>query len=1012
MNYQYFLEQLLNLYENWGQDSVYPKSAQFQAAIEQVNEMTTANVMQLLNFAVDCMEPGEIYCEIGCFQGATLIGALLNHSEQLAYAVDNFSRFDENGENLEKLIDNLTKFGIEEQVIFCEQDFEEFFRELREINFEEKIGVFFYNKAHDYRSQLMALLLVKPFLANHALIVVSHSHEEAVHQANWDFIAAHPQCQMLLDLTSQESGDRRVWNSLQILSWDTDRNYIDTSTLKYVRKTGIIQSIYNLQFGSDRQILESIRQEAIELQKKQCYQAAEEKYKQFLRWDSRDIWIWYNLGILYYETERYRDALEALIHALNIDETHANLYYSVGLVYEKLNCYHEAAEAYKKAITIDSVYLDAYNNLGNLLYQDCQFEKAEVVYQKAIAAGLNHASIYTNLGNALIVQGKIDEAIQVYQQALDFEPSNSDILKNLKIARQYRKHPDRLYLSFGHHFYDRGQYSAAVIQYKKLLDISPNPQVYQKIFSSFISLKEFQKARDVLEEGIEHYPENKELQYAFIQMLIDCGQTQAALARSTSIRKTVDSLALKVQNALMLPILYQESSEIQVFRTRFTEELQILSQELPLNNTQEIEKALNAFNGQANFCLAYQGQNDLALQIQYGQILQRIMSICYPDWVKPLAMPSLTAEGKIRVGYISFNMGPRRLGELFIGWLRHCDRSQFEIYCYYLDRRVDDLTQQFKTYSDRFYQFSIGIEDVCQQIFSDRLHILVFPDIGLDAKITKLASLRLAPIQCTTWVHPVTSGLPTIDYFISSDLMEPEEAQDYYSEKLIRLPNIGISYARLLLSDPIKTRTDFGLQENRVIYLSCQSLFKYLPQYDYIFVEIAQQVPSSQIIFLSHPNPKITKLFRQRLEKAFLSVGLSSEQFCKILPRLDEEDYININQLSDVFLDTFSWSGGITTLKAIACHLPVVTCPGQFMRGRHSYAILRMLGISETIARNEVEYIDIAVRLGLDLTWRQDIVNRIANSQDRLYGDRECVSALEAFYQQAVRDYGLAVGEC
>ena len=109
-----------------------------------------------------------------------------------------------------------------------------------------------------------------------------------------------------------------------------------------------------------------------------------------------------------------------------------------------------------------------------------------------------------------------------------------------------------------------------------------------------------------------------------------------------------------------------------------------------------------------------------------------------------------------------------------------------------------------------------------------------------------------------------------------------------------------------------------------------------------------------------------------------------------------------INLLSDVYLDTFTWSGGNTTLEAIACNLPIVTCPGEFMRGRHSYSFLKMLGVTETIAENEAEYIEIAVKLGLDPAWRRDITQRISQSHDHLFDDKTCVAGLEAFYKQII----------
>ena len=121
-----------------------------------------------------------------------------------------------------------------------------------------------------------------------------------------------------------------------------------------------------------------------------------------------------------------------------------------------------------------------------------------------------------------------------------------------------------------------------------------------------------------------------------------------------------------------------------------------------------------------------------------------------------------------------------------------------------------------------------------------------------------------------------------------------------------------------------------------------------------------------------------------------------------ISPRIGWNDYCNLNQISDVFLDTFSWSGGNTTLEAIACDLPIVTCPGEFMRGRHSYGILQMLGVTDTIAKTEAEYIEIAVKLGQNSEWINHIVERMRKRHSYLYDDKTCVQALEDFYRCVV----------
>src|SRR6476469_1287207 len=91
MDYQKFLKYLPSLYEDWGKATIRPKSPYFQQIIDQLGGTTAANVLQLLNFAVACLEPEEVYCEVGCSEGINLIGALVGHPDQIAYAVDNFS---------------------------------------------------------------------------------------------------------------------------------------------------------------------------------------------------------------------------------------------------------------------------------------------------------------------------------------------------------------------------------------------------------------------------------------------------------------------------------------------------------------------------------------------------------------------------------------------------------------------------------------------------------------------------------------------------------------------------------------------------------------------------------------------------------------------------------------------------------------------------------------------------------------------------------------------------------
>jgi predicted O-linked N-acetylglucosamine transferase (SPINDLY family) len=561
-------------------------------------------------------------------------------------------------------------------------------------------------------------------------------------------------------------------------------------------------------------------------------------------------------------------------------------------------------------------------------------------------------------------------------------------------------HPVTLSLEVNHELYHNRRYKEAIECYQKFLETQiGDAEVYLNLSQCFSAQNQPEEAIITLQTGVRNYPQNTQLHFKLIQTLQKTGKTQEAICAAEVASQLIpDEYLFNILKNLLLPVVYATSDEVAFYRQRFEQGVQNLIQQTSLETPKEKVKALAGISRVTNFYLAYPGYNDRDLQSQYGKLVHQIGGANYPEWVKPLSMPPLQENQKIRVGYLSGYLHNHSSTFWLLGWLRLCDRQTFEIHCYYIGNSPDTITQEFQGCSDVFHHIPGNIEAVCQQVLRDNLHILVFPELGIDPLTFAIAGLRLAPVQCVPWGHPLTSGIPTIDYFLSSELMEPENAQEHYSETLIRLPNLGVAYPKLDIPPLTKTRVDFGLRDDAVVYFCCQAPYKYLPQYDFIFVEIAKRVPQAQFVFVR------AELLKQRFHEAFAAVGMNSEDYCVFLPFLNHQDYLILNKLSDVFLDTFVFSGGNTSLAAIACDLPMVTCPGQFMRGRMSYAMLKMLGLGELIAKNESEYIEIATRLGLDSNWRSQIREYLRKHHDLVFEEKACVIGLEAFYQQVVEE--------
>jgi predicted O-linked N-acetylglucosamine transferase (SPINDLY family) len=242
-----------------------------------------------------------------------------------------------------------------------------------------------------------------------------------------------------------------------------------------------------------------------------------------------------------------------------------------------------------------------------------------------------------------------------------------------------------------------------------------------------------------------------------------------------------------------------------------------------------------------------------------------------------------------------------------------------------------------------------------------------------------------------------------MDYFISSAMMEPECAAAHYCERLATLPNLGICYFPDERTAHPLNRASLGLRDDAVVFWCGQALYKYLPQYDDVFALIASQLDDSQFLFIGfEKNPAITAQFRARLERNFASHGLEVDRHCVFLKSMPQEDCLGTIRLSDIMLDSIGWSGGKSTLDALAESPVIITQTGTLMRGRHTAAILTRVGVTETIVTTTDEFVDIAVRLARNPDERSALRARMTAGRHRAYGDTAPVRALESLLAQAV----------
>jgi protein O-GlcNAc transferase len=310
----------------------------------------------------------------------------------------------------------------------------------------------------------------------------------------------------------------------------------------------------------------------------------------------------------------------------------------------------------------------------------------------------------------------------------------------------------------------------------------------------------------------------------------------------------------------------------------------------------------------------------------------------------------------------------------------------------------DEMAEFIRQHADRALRLPKDLEDARRLIAELKLDVLFYTDIGMDPTTYTLAFSRLAPVQCVTWGHPLTTGIDTIDYFISSELLESEDAEQHYTETLVRLPSLPIYYYRPSPPAPLKDRAYFGLSEASHLYACPQSLFKFHPEFDEILGGILRADPLGNIILIHGKSRHWDELLMKRFSATIPDV-VDRIHFVPPQPR---EDFINLNAVVDVLLDPVHFGGGNTTYEGLAMGTPVVTLPSRFLRGRITLALYKQMGVLDCVAANAAEYVKLAVKLGTDAEYRASMRAKILAANEMLFENAEGVRELEQFFQQAV----------
>jgi predicted O-linked N-acetylglucosamine transferase (SPINDLY family) len=366
----------------------------------------------------------------------------------------------------------------------------------------------------------------------------------------------------------------------------------------------------------------------------------------------------------------------------------------------------------------------------------------------------------------------------------------------------------------------------------------------------------------------------------------------------------------------------------------------------------------------------------------------------------------------LKIGYLSHCMRRHSVGWLARWLFQHHDRDRFQLHGYFIaananhigfNQKNDSLYEWYINQFDKAHLLGIDTTEIAEIIHQDEIDILVDIDV-LTLNITcEVMAIKPAPIQ-VSWLGWDASGIPTIDYYIADQYVLPDKADEYYSEKIWRLPQTYIAVDGFEVGVPNLRRDELDISSNDVVYLSSQGGYKRHPETARWQMRILKAVPNSYLLIKGTADQKSIKSFFEQIAE---EEGVESSRL-RFLPDVATEAVHRANlAIADVVLDTFPYNGATTTMETLWMGIPLVTRVGEQFAARNSYTMMINAGIEEGIAWTNEQYIEWGIRLGKDPALRQHVSWKLRQSRQTapLWNAKQFTREMEKAYEQMWANY-------
>jgi protein O-GlcNAc transferase len=494
--------------------------------------------------------------------------------------------------------------------------------------------------------------------------------------------------------------------------------------------------------------------------------------------------------------------------------------------------------------------------------------------------------------------------------------------------------------------FKKNKFDQAEKDFEQLLEIIPdNLNILNNLALIYFKNKKFYKSEIILKKlvGISNKDKNT---IEFLILVLKKQDKIEEIKKYISENKKVIDTKYQILEKILIPRILENQEEINFYRNQTIENLKL--KKYNKNIKLDIDRQLL---DPPLFNYSYDKNDNLDLAKSFIKLFKDI----YPQLNQQHELNNNNNE-KIKIGFISMFFNNHTIEKLFKGIILNLDQKKFDVNIFHLEKKINPVFLKEENKSNiKNFILPKPFEEKVNFLLKSELDILFYPDIGMSTELYYLTFLKLAKKQVTSWGHPETSGNPSIEYFLSSKLLEVENAQSHYSEKLLLSKYLPMYFYK----PKIDSIQNFDISKNN-IYSCPQTMMKLHPDFDEILKKILENDKKAIIYFIKDDDEVLSKKIYERLKKK-ISNNIERIKFKK---KLGYKDFIHHCGHSSVLLDPLYFGGGNSFHESMFFGTPTVSMPSKFLRSRVVLGSYKQMNIENPpITKSIDEYVSMAINI-------------------------------------------------